>query len=115
MQLSVSFFLVDQKKLYQKVPIIQDILTVVPEDCYNEKLRAELKLPPAKKTLEEGMKAWIDEETSEVTWLNLIQAVKKSGYGAAAKHIAGTFLRRPSVYKRYISTSDYESFDDLGI
>ncbi len=86
---------------------------MLPTECDNEKFRNALNIP-LNGDLKEAITVWINDEPSEVTWLNLLQAVKMSSR-QTARTIATSYLRRSDVYKRYIDTVDFESLNDLGI
>lgn len=105
---------IDVKKILNKSPTIEDALEVVSSDCDSEEFRKQLKLPLAV-DLREAMKYWITNEPSDVTWRNLVQALKLTSQTSQARFLVQSYLIRPNVYTKYINKQDFESFADLGI
>ncbi len=98
-----------------KSPTLEDVLEVVPADCDCKEFRKALKLPEEKGDFKETISVWIKQEPSDVTWKNLLQALKGCDYRQTVRFIAKNYLQRKSVYDRYIDEPDFENMEDLGL
>ncbi len=107
---------IDSKKLLNKSPQLFDVLEVVTDDCDCQQFREALRIPSGTKgSLKDAINYWIKEEPSDVTWRNLLKGLKEISKTNTVRFILNNYLNRPSVYRRYIDCSDFESLEDLGI
>ena len=98
-----------------KSPTLEDVLKAVPVECDCKEFRKALKLPEDKGDFKEAISVWINQEPSDVTWKNLLQALKQCSHKQTVRLIARNYLQRKSVYDRYINEPDFENMDDLGL
>ncbi len=110
----LAYIIIDSKRLYDKSPILDDVVAVVTEDCDSQTFREHLKLL-SDCDLKTAFSHWIRTEPTHVTWRNLLKALRDTSKKQVVKYIINDYLKRPSVYKRYISKPDYNPMDDFDL
>lgn len=61
----------------------------------------------------EAIDKWIQEEPTDVTWRTICKGLKESKRSGIARSLITSYLKLPSVYKRYEVMDDFERMDDL--
>ena len=67
----------------------------------------------AKGELRDAIYSWTMKEEKDVTWQTLLKALCDSSMKGHARRIINNYLKRPTVYKKYIDRGDYSG--DLGL
>ena len=106
----MNYYQLDSKLLFDKSPKLEDILIAVPTDCDSEQFRNVLKVP-LDGDFRTAISVWIEREPTDVTWRNILKALIGSSRKGTARTIINNFLKKPSVYNRYINEKDYDVLD----
>ncbi len=102
----------DPKKLFKKQPSIEDVLEALPPETDCREFRQAMGVATGG-LLKDAIDSWTMKEEKEVTWNTLLKALCDSSMKGHARKIINNYLRRPSVYDKYIARGDY--CGDLGL
>ena len=110
--------------ILKKSPEPEDVLDLIESksaewDKFGRKLRVShdtrtsLRRDPSLTNdgkLEEILRTWKQEQTSEVTWGNILTTLESMDFIDMAANVK-RYLTRPDVIDKYIKTPDYEPYD----
>ena len=78
------------------------------DDNFRQDLSYEGNTIPSRSKLERVLKKWIESETSEVTWRNIIRVLEDLEFTDLARDV-DDYLRKEEVVKKYIERNNYKS------
>ena len=77
-------------------------------DNIRQELTYEGNTTYSRSKLEKVLKTWVESETSEVTWSNVIHILEDLEFIDLARDVKD-YLRKEEVVKKYTQKKDYES------
>ena len=76
-------------------------------DSFRQELRREGAVTTSRIKLDKVLMKWIDSETSDVTWSNIINMLEELEFLDLARNV-DDYLSKEDVVKKYIQKEDYE-------